>query len=71
MRRWTDASSGPARGRRGPRAVSVQAGVAPDAGSGASVEAWLDTGLQGSRFEYTFTLHLGPWRFVFDWRPAG
>jgi hypothetical protein len=48
-----------------PRSCSVQFGWLP----WFSVEAWLDTGYAASRFEFTFGLHVGPWRYDFDWRP--
>ena len=40
----------------------VQAGVGP-----AHVDAWLDTQYDGSWFEYSFSLGIGPWRLSFCW----
>lgn len=60
--RWLELS-GPTRRWR---SCSVQAGWRPL----FTFEAWLDTGYEGSRFEYTFGISVGPWRFAFDWRPV-
>ena len=53
MKRYLELDKSP--GSRG-----AQAGAGP-----AHFDAWLDTQYDGSRFEYSFSVGLGPWRLSF------
>jgi hypothetical protein len=68
MRRWAEVDR-PRRGH-GQRGAGLQAGIAPEAGSGLSFDAWLDVGSTGARFEFNFNVTAGPFRWTFDWRPS-